>query len=273
MLVLEPKGRASARACLQHVLEDPARRPTWTAINARSRPHLAAYNTEDEATLPLDYAAIGMQATTVPDKDDLTVQPPSHATGSIDLPDSQIDTYIRPRRSLRSGAPTIVQGQIWPWPSLPPTSGDANGIYETEEEAHTDPHFLRTEARTAVQKRGRSSRSNPSGITSDKHRPSQRRKKSVAKSGGSGYSVRPESVLNLFGDGWLNDPNCVGSSVAAMGQPESSWGSSTRSSHARQLSEKFDASARRDIGTNPDFVGATPSEEYFMHVLAKAVQG
>lgn len=276
MLVLDPKGRASARACLQHVLEDRARRPTWTAINAHQRFDPSSYNSQDEATLPLDYAANGLLAPRVPDVDDSTVQPPSHATGSIDLPNSQLDTF-RPRRSSRSGAPTIVQEQIWSWPSLPATSRDANSIiYETEEEAHTEPHSSRPEARTAVQKRGRSSQSNPSAKTSDKHRPSQRRRKtSAARSSGSGYSECPESVLNLFGDDWLNDPNCVGSSVAAMGQSESSWGSSTRSSHTRPLNENFDANASAccDINTNSDFVGATPSEENFMHVLAQAVRG
>ena len=31
----------------------------------------------------------------------------------------------------------------------------------------------------------------------------------------------PESVVDLFGEGWLQDPNCVGSSVAALGEEPS----------------------------------------------------
>ena len=45
--------------------------------------------------------------------------------------------------------------------------------------------------------------------------------------------VESERVSDLFGEGWLQDPNCVGSSVAAMGQESSnwkSWGKSTTDS-------------------------------------------
>jgi hypothetical protein len=34
-----------------------------------------------------------------------------------------------------------------------------------------------------------------------------------------------EPVIDLFGEGWLQDPNCVGSSVAAMGEDPSDWSS------------------------------------------------
>jgi len=38
-------------------------------------------------------------------------------------------------------------------------------------------------------------------------------------------SEASEPVLDLFGNGWLQDPNCVGSSVAAMGENSSDWSS------------------------------------------------
>ena len=175
MLVLEPERRDSARACLQRVLEDRTRRPTWTAISAQQRFDRGSYITEDEATLPHDYAAIGILPTTAPDVDDWVVQPRGHATGPMDFPNSQTDT-IRPRRSLRSDAATVVEGLIWAWSSLPPTLRGATSIYETEEEAHADPRLLRTEAYRTVQKRVRSPRLNSSANTSDQQRPSQPKK-------------------------------------------------------------------------------------------------
>lgn len=63
---------------------------------------------------------------------------------------------------------------------------------------------------SSTRKRSTSSTS-PSGRLAKRHRHPQQ--------------IKSEPVIELFGEGWLQDPNCVGSSVAAMGQESSNWSS------------------------------------------------
>jgi hypothetical protein len=46
-----------------------------------------------------------------------------------------------------------------------------------------------------------------------------------------------ELVIDLFGEGWLQDPNCVGSSIAAMGEDPSDW--SSWGKRATEPSERY----------------------------------
>jgi serine/threonine protein kinase len=73
----------------------------------------------------------------------------------------------------------------------------------------------------SAETRKRSTRPSTSPSSSNRRR---------AKRHGNGSSSHlkdeeSEPVIDLFGDNWLQDPNCVGSSVAAMGQEPSDWSS------------------------------------------------
>lgn len=97
--------------------------------------------------------------------------------------------------------------------------------------------------------------------------------------------MRSEPVTELFGDDWLQDANCVGSSVAAMGQESSNWSSwddpTTESPELNVpqtilncgLYQVGDASAQDFYGTGPaaregaDGASADSQEHMAAHVL------
>lgn len=260
MLVMEPQERASASACLQHVLNDRAQRAAWTAIDGGRVNDPAIYSMGDEATVPYDY-------TDIP-----TRQPQVDRTRSVSIRDSEIDGYIRPHRSVRSGVPTIIQAQNHPSTSLPSTTRGRDNVLDPEIKAYIKAsQSSRLVPPTTVQKRARSSTSSPLTTTPYEQRPRQRTRKSGAKSAHSNRSVESELVLDLFGDGWLNDPNCVGSYVAALGQSESSLSGEASATTTRvgnfsdpPLPAIDDASKLRSA------IGWTPSELQFFEVFQAA---
>jgi len=75
-----------------------------------------------------------------------------------------------------------------------------------------------------VETRKRSTRLSTSLSASAGRRTKRRGKKAIAASSGSRpQHEESEPVITLFGEDWLQDPNCVGSSIAALGQDLSDW--------------------------------------------------
>ena len=84
---------------------------------------------------------------------------------------------------------------------------------------------------TSAETRKRSTR--PSKSSSKRHG-----KGTAASSSSRLRYEKSELVLDLFGEGWLQNPACAGSSIAAMGEDQSdwnSWGSGTIGPSVRYL--------------------------------------
>jgi hypothetical protein len=89
--------------------------------------------------------------------------------------------------------------------------------------------------------------SSPLASTSSRKRAGRRRRKHEASMDRSMPSADPELALNLFADGWLKDPNCVGSSVAELFNSDSEWSSWTTQSLGTQ---GFEANAPITLDVN-----------------------
>ena len=113
--------------------------------------------------------------------------------------------------------------------STPTPSSNARGPEEALSPGRLapDPDMLGSHPKRSSRRRRANA---PSPHT---HASTRKRSKLSLSSSGKRHTKRPKRrsstdsrpIIDLFGEGWLQDPNCVGSSVAAMGQESSHWSS------------------------------------------------
>jgi hypothetical protein len=115
-------------------------------------------------------------------------------------------------------------------------------------------HSLVSDAPTVLGKREMLS---PLPSTLSRKRVERRRREHEASTNRSMPSAAG-SELNLFGDGWLKDPNCVGSSVVGLFNSNSEWSSWTTQSLGAQ---DFEANAPVALDVNEIFVEAAIRRE------------
>ncbi|KAE9968652.1 hypothetical protein EG328_007338 [Venturia inaequalis] len=255
MLVIAVEERASASTCRQYVLASRAQRSARVPVNTGDATcPITQELCDDEATIPLsDGRSPGCQG--------------SDRNSSASVRDQQPDTLGSiSRSSTQPDAPTIIQGQVWPpsSSSRKPRSGRSR-----DETVYAQPWRPNQAATRTIAKRGRSTASDPTATTSSGIRSRQRKKKNTAKLVVSERFVPAESIFDLFGEGWLKDPNCVGASVAAMGQSESDWSSWNSQPGTHVPAEIHHAEPRSNLN---DYTAAADeadvNEEHLAHLIA-----
>jgi hypothetical protein len=80
-------------------------------------------------------------------------------------------------------------------------------------------------------------------------------------------------VIDLFGEGWLEDPNCVGSSVAAMGEEEASYVSSWDHWATEPSAEYIPRSIPEPVYEQNRYVVDTGAQGGNAYVVDTAAQG
>ncbi len=81
----------------------------------------------------------------------------------------------------------------------------------------------------------------------------------------------------MFGDNWLEDPNCVGSSVAALGEGDpselSSWENCTTEPSVEYVPRSIPEPVYEQDGYNTYYGGDAVAQDAYVHTAAQGGEG